>query len=167
MTALEFNHHLLRLREKLSYFALYLTSNKDDADDLLQETYFKAIKNKDKFVNPTNLKAWLYKIMKNIYINDYNRNSRSNNIFDKNTQSDNARKTTSGLNNDHPEAAIGYKDLLKTVDSLNEDLKTPFKMYYEGYKYNEIADDLKIPLGTVKFKIFKARKVLMEKLGDK
>lgn len=165
MTTIEFNHHLLKFKEKLRYFALSLTTNSEDAEDLVQETYYKAIKNKEKFIDPTNLKAWLYKIMKNTYINSYNRKSRSRNIFDSNKQSDNAGlKSTASYNN--PESTINYKDLLKKVDNLQDDLKLPFKMYYEGFKYHEIAEDLKLPLGTVKFKIFKARRVLMDALNS-
>ena len=83
MTAIEFNHQLITLEEKLARFALSLTSNKDDAKDLLQETMLKAITYRDQFVQYTNLKAWTYTIMKNTFINNYRRNVRQNTAIDR------------------------------------------------------------------------------------
>jgi RNA polymerase sigma factor (sigma-70 family) len=82
MTAMEFNYQLTNLSGNLERFALSLTSNSEDAKDLLQETFAKAITYRDKFEDNTNLKAWTFTIMKNTFINNYRRTVKSNTTFD-------------------------------------------------------------------------------------
>ena len=91
MTAIEFNNQLLSFQNPLKYFALKLTADNEDAEDLLQETFLKALKYKNKFEDKTNLKAWLYTIMKNTFINNYRRAVRKRTIID-NTDDDYFRK---------------------------------------------------------------------------
>lgn len=162
---MEFSKELLSYQNPLKYFALKLTADNEDAEDLLQETFLKALKYKDKFQEKTNLKAWLYTIMKNTFINNYRRKVRKKTIID-NTDDDyfvNSTKQQSPLS---PESEYNFKEIKKTVESLNDECRIPFKMHNEGYKYKEIADELKMPIGTVKSRIFLARKKLTEALKD-
>jgi len=163
MTAIEFNHKLTSLHDNLHYFAMTLTSNTDEAKDLVQDTYLKALTNRDKFEDNTNLKAWTFTIMKNTFINNYRRNIRTNAIID--TTEDlyflNLPKE-SGIPS--PESQISQKDIRKTVNRLEDEQRIPFEMHTQGYKYKEIAESLQISIGTVKSRIFFGRKKLMENL---
>lgn len=162
---MEFYTELLSYENPLKYFALKLTSDNEDAEDLLQETFLKALKYKDKFKEKTNLKAWLYTIMKNTFINNYRRKSKRKTIMD-NTEDDfflNSSKHRSPVS---PDSEYNYKEITKTVEALNDECRIPFKMHNEGYKYKEIADELSMPIGTVKSRIFLARKKLSSALKD-
>ena len=165
MTAIEFNNQLLSHQNVLKYFALKLTSDMDDAEDLLQETFLKALKYKDKFQEQTNLKSWLYTIMKNTFINNYRRNVRKRSIM---TSSDDKEYLIPAPNYSavSPESHFNHKEISKTVDSLSDDCRIPFLMHNEGYKYKEIAEDLNLPIGTVKSRIFLARQRLTIALKD-
>ena len=160
---MEFYDELLTYQNPLKYFALKLTADNEDAEDLLQETFLKALKYKDKFQEKTNLKAWLYTIMKNTFINNYRRKVKRKTIMD-NTDDDyfvNSTKQSSPIS---PESEYNYKEITKTVNALNDECRIPFQMHNEGYKYKEIADELEMPIGTVKSRIFLARKKLTEAL---
>jgi RNA polymerase sigma-70 factor (ECF subfamily) len=165
MTAIEFNHQLVSLEDKLSRFALTLTANKEDAKDLLQETLLKALAYREQFVQYTNLKAWTYTIMKNTFINNYRRNMRQNTTFD-NTKDLYFLNQNSDTVNLSPEGTFSEKEIKKVIDSLDDDFKIPFKMHTEGYKYKEIATKLDLKIGTVKSRIFFTRKKLMDILSD-
>lgn len=165
MTTIEFNYRLTGMQKHLEYFAKKLTNNDDDAQDLLQETFLKALIFKDKFVESTNLKAWLFTIMKNIFINNYRRNMRAKTIIDTtdnlyhiNTSSGNAPIT--------PESQLAEQEILNEIENLSDDQRIPFEMHTQGFKYKEIAEELEISIGTVKSRIFFTRKKLMENLKD-
>jgi RNA polymerase sigma-70 factor (ECF subfamily) len=165
MTALEFNHQLMVLQPKLGFFAKSLTADPEDAKDLLQETFFKALTNRDKFQGDKNLKAWVFTIMKNTFINNYRRNVRSNTLIDS---TDNSYYLNLGTESvfQTPEATHNEKEIRKAISELPEDYRIPFEMHTKGYKYKEIAEYLDQPLGSVKSKIFFARRRLMERLRD-
>ncbi|PIE86312.1 MAG: RNA polymerase subunit sigma [Bacteroidia bacterium] len=165
MTSLEFNEHILKLEQKLKYFALSLTRNMDEAEDLLQETYLKAITYRRLFVRQTNFTAWVYTIMKNIFINNYRKAVRSKTAFDntKNLYYINSSQDTSMAPVD---SQYTVKEITQKIDALKDEYKLPFKMHVEGHKYKEIAKELNLPIGTVKSRIFFARKFLMESLKD-
>ena len=165
MTALEFNHQLIDLETKLARFALSLTSNKEDAKDLLQETMLKALTYKDQFVQYTNLKAWTYTIMKNTFINNYRRNFRQNTTFDnsKDLYLLNQNKDTTNIS---PDSAYATGEINRVIDNLEDEFRLPFKMHTEGYKYKEIAQKLDLKIGTVKSRIFFTRKKLIDALKD-
>lgn len=165
MTAIEFNHQLISYQNPLKYFALKLTTDNEDAEDLLQETFLKALKYKDKFQEKTNLKAWLYTIMKNTFINNYRRKVRKRTIMD-NTDDDYFVNSTKKVSPVTPDSDYNHKEILKTVNALNDECKIPFQMHFDGFKYKEIADELQMPIGTVKSRIFLARKKLSESLKD-
>ena len=165
MTALEFNHQLIDLETKLARFALSLTTNKEDAKDLLQETMLKALTYKDQFVQYTNLKAWTYTIMKNTFINNYRRSVRQNTTFDntKDLYLLNQNKDTSNIS---PDTSYATLEINRVIDNLDDEFRLPFKMHTEGYKYKEIAQKLDLKIGTVKSRIFFTRKKLMDALKD-
>ena len=159
MSTIEFQERLNQLSSVLNTFAYNLTKNVEDAKDLFQQTAFRALSNKEKFRPGTNLKAWLFTIMKNIFINNYRKKVKANTISDS---TDNLYYLNSGSNviNNKAESNIMLKELHEMVGGLDESLKVPFMMHYEGFKYQEIADQLTLPLGTVKSRIFFARKEL-------
>ncbi len=165
MTALEFNTSLIEMKSNLQRFAMSLTSDRDAALDLVQDTYLKAITYKDKFVDYTNLKAWVFTIMKNTFINNYRRNVKENTIID-------GTKDLYFLNLPHdkgfisPESKYSEGEIQKAIDSLSDDFRIPFRMHIEGYKYYEIAEKLGLKIGTVKSRIFFTRQKLMLALKD-
>lgn len=156
---------ILDQKEHLRYFGLSLTKNEEDTNDLLQETLLKAFSHQDKFQESTNLKAWLFTIMKNIFINNYRRSNKIKTILDHspNTYYVNLAQNARSA---EPDSRYSFKEIMKSVDMLHDDYKIPFSMYFEGYKYKEIADDLDLPIGTVKSRIFLARKQLMQDLKE-
>ena len=165
MTALEFNYSLSMAESSLRPFALRLTKDLDEAKDLLQETMMKAFLNKDKFSDGTNLKAWLYTIMKNTFITNYQKMVKRKTFIDN---SDNLHYINSSAAITYNSAinAFARERIQKSIDNLDELFKVPFTMYYNGYKYYEIAEYLNLPIGTVKNRIHIARKLLKDKLQE-
>ena len=165
MTTYEFNDKLIEMKGNLKKFAMSLTSDHERADDLVQDTYLKAITYKDKFVDYTNLKAWVFTIMKNTFINNYRRNVKENTIID-------GTQDLYYLNQPHdkgfisPESKYAEGEIEKAINSLSDEFRIPFRMHIEGYKYKEIADDLGLKIGTVKSRIFFTRQKLMLMLKD-
>jgi RNA polymerase sigma-70 factor (ECF subfamily) len=164
MSSIEFHFRLDQLASILNGFAYNLTKNVEDAKDLQQETAFRALVNKDKFLPGTNFKAWIFTIMKNIFINNYRKKIKANTIFDS---TDNQYFINSGTNvvKNAAESDIMMQELTKMVTDLDDSIKIPFVMHYEGFKYQEIAEELDLPLGTVKSRIFFARKELKTKVN--
>lgn len=163
MTSMEFNSKLSGLATLLHSFAYNLTKNMEDAKDLYQETAYRALFNRDKFQPGTNFKAWMFTIMKNIFINNYRKKVKANTILDT---TDNQYYLNSGNHStaNAAEGGIMLKELNAMVSSLDDSIRVPFVMHFEGFKYQEIADELQLPLGTVKSRIFFARKELKEKI---
>ncbi|MBN1184192.1 MAG: sigma-70 family RNA polymerase sigma factor [Bacteroidales bacterium] len=165
MTAVEFNHQLVGLEKNLSRFALSLTSDPDDAQDLVQETFLKALSNRDKFVEYTSLKAWTFTIMKNTFINNYRKAVRENTSVD-NTKDSFYLNSSKQAAQENPDTIYSTGEITKQIEKLTDEFKVPFKMHTEGYKYKEIADKLGLKIGTVKSRIFFTRKKLMDSLHD-
>lgn len=163
MTSVEFNSKLSGLTTILHSFAYNLTKNVEDAKDLYQETAFRALFNREKFQPDTNFKAWMFTIMKNIFINNYRKKVKANTILDT---TDNQFYLNSGnhATSNAAEGGIMLKELDYMVASLDDSIRVPFLMHFEGFKYQEIAEELALPLGTVKSRIFFARKALKEKV---
>ena len=165
MNGLQFQKKLLSLQENMMNFALMLTANKDDAQDLLQDTTLKVLNNQEKFVDNINFKGWVLTVMRNIFINNYHKVVRSQTVIDSEIDLYNLNVTrNSGF--DSPEGSFQIKEISKAITNLNNDLKIPFSMFVSGYKYNEIAEKLSLPLGTVKSRIFFARQELQHELKD-
>jgi len=164
MTTLEFSYSLHKMSKSLKPFALKLTRDMDDANDLMQDTIVKAFTNKDKFTDGTNLKAWLYTIMKNTFITNYQRMIRRGTFVDT---TDNLHYINSGdsLIENGAYGDFAMDDIQRAINKLDDVYKTPFMMHFRGFKYHEIADKLAIPIGTVKNRIHIARKILKEELN--
>lgn len=163
MAVAEFNTRVLDLTKSLKPFALKLTRDMDDAQDLIQETMFRAFSNEDKFEEGTNLKAWLFTIMKNIFINNYRKKVKRNTLIDT-TDNMYYINSSASLTENGAEASFVMNDIQAAVLGLANEFRVPFMMHFKGYKYHEIAEKLNLPLGTVKSRIFFARKALKDQL---
>jgi RNA polymerase sigma factor (sigma-70 family) len=162
MTTEEFTGLVTKYSYSLRPFALSLTRNSEEAKDLLQETIYRALLSMDRYADGTNLKAWLYTIMKNIFINNYRRKLKKNTIFNSSEYQNNV--SSSAWVKNSGEAKILLQDITLAIENLTDEYRTPFMMHYQGFKYNEIADHLTLPIGTVKSRIHFARKTLKGKL---
>ena len=165
MATAKFQSNLMNLQANMLNFAYMLTSNRDDAYDLLQDTTLKALDNQDKFAEGTNFKGWVFTIMRNIFINNYRRGARQATIIDttENLYLLNIAQE-SGMTT--PEDTYGAGEINAAIGELAEEYRVPFSMHVAGYKYNEIADHMQLPLGTVKSRIFFARKQLQTRFAD-
>ena len=159
MTTLEFSYSLQKLSSSLKPFAMKLTRDVDDANDLLQDTMVKAFTNKDKFTEGTNLKAWLYTIMKNTFITNYQRMVRRGTFVDT-TDNLHYLNSSDALIDNGVFGNFTMDDIQRAIQKLDEVYRTPFLMHFRGFKYHEIAEKLQIPIGTVKNRIHIARKLL-------
>ncbi|WP_289288197.1 RNA polymerase sigma factor [uncultured Muribaculum sp.] len=164
-TSTTFQGKLLSLQSNLLNFAYMLTSNYDDAYDLLQDTTLKALDNEDKYVDNVNFKGWVFTIMRNIFINNYRKVVRSSTVVDKtedlyhlNLPQDSGFQT--------PEGSFAAMEITKAINSFSDEYRVPFSMHVAGYKYNEIAEKMNLPLGTVKSRIFFARQKHQQQFHD-
>jgi RNA polymerase sigma factor (sigma-70 family) len=163
MEEIDYTNTVTKYAYSLRPFALSLTRDMEDAHDLIQETLLRALSSQEKFTEGTNLKAWLYTIMKNIFINNYRRNKKRNTIIDTTEDmyvinSNSTKVTNLGESN------MAMENVNLAVNLLQEEFRVPFMMHYQGFKYHEIADHLILPIGTVKSRIHFARKELKKKL---
>ena len=157
----KFQNDLMKLQGNLLNFAYMLTSNRDDAYDLLQDTTLKALDNEDKYAENTNFKGWVFTIMRN----NYRRGARAatvtdstDNLYHLNLSQDSGLET--------PEGSYTAAEITDAINSFADEYRIPFSMHVAGYKYNEIAEKMELPLGTVKSRIFFARKKLQEQFAD-
>jgi RNA polymerase sigma-70 factor (ECF subfamily) len=163
MSSPEFNQLLINNAEFLKPFAITLTRDSETAKDLFQETLYRALANKDKYNVGTNIKAWLYTIMRNIFINNYRRRSKQKTIFDS-TPNDFLLNNNQVALADTAESNLRIKDIQAAIHNLPEIFRNPFLLYFDGFKYHEIADMLREPLGTIKSRIHFARKLLKSQI---
>ena len=163
MSAIEFNQIVINNAEYLKPFAITLTRDNETAKDLIQETMYRALANREKYNVGTNIKAWLYTIMRNIFINDYRRKAKQNTILDNSINEFLLNSNQLSIANT-AESNLKIKEIHQAVHHLPDIFRNPFMLYFDGYKYNEIATLLKEPLGTIKSRIHFARKLLKEQL---
>jgi len=163
MSTIEFNSALISLEPNLERFAYSLTANQEDARDLLQETYLKALTNREKFEDNTNIKAWAFTIMKNAFINNYRKGVKQRTTFDT---SDNQYLVNGRADIEGPDSNYSHSEISRKVRELDDEFRIPFQMHTDGYKYREIADKLNLKIGTVKSRIFFSRQKLMNVLPD-
>jgi RNA polymerase sigma factor (sigma-70 family) len=164
MSTLEFNKLLTFNAQSLKGFAYNFTRNVEDAEDLLQDTMVKALRYKDHFQEGTNFKGWLFTIMRNIFINNYKRRKLQNTISD---QTNNQYYLNYGkVSEDSVSSRLNEKDIHKAIAELTYEFRHPFQLFLDGFHYDEIAETMGIPMGTVKSRIFHARKRLMADLKD-
>lgn len=156
---------LVELQSNMLNFALSLTSNKEEAKDLTQETTLRALNNLDKFYDDTNFKGWIFTIMRNTFVNNYRRAVRSQTLID---QTDNLYHLNLSQDSgfESPESSYSYSEISKVLNSFAKEYREPFSLHILGYKYEEIAQKMELPLGTVKSRIFFTRKRLQEILKD-
>lgn len=165
MNSPEFQERLLDLQSNLLNFAYMLTSDREEAHDLLQDTTLKALDNEDKYIDNVNFKGWVFTIMRNIFINNYRRVVRNQTIVDQTEDLYHLNlPQESGF--DTPDGSYTVKEIMKAINSFSDEYRIPFSMHIEGFKYHEIADKMDLPLGTVKSRIFFARQRLQIILRD-
>lgn len=160
MSVAEFDQMVVKHSDFLKPFAISLTRDIDTARDLLQETMYRALANKEKYSVGTNIKAWLYTILRNTFINDYRKKVKQRQVFQY--APDTALPDQPGVAT--ADGNMQLKEAWEMIGQLPEIFRSPFILYYEGYKYHEIADMLKEPLGTIKSRIHFARKLLKARL---
>lgn len=155
----------MNLQDNMLNFAYMLTSNREAARDLLQDTTLKALDNEEKYLDNTNFKGWVFTIMRNIFINNYRRVVRcatvidqTENLYHLNLSQDSGLET--------PEESYGVNEITAVINTFPDSYRIPFSMHVAGYKYNEIAEKMQLPLGTVKSRIFFARKRLQMRFAD-
>ena len=165
MGSVTFTQNLLSMQSELHRFAMKLTADQEEANDLLQETSLKALDNEEKYTPDTNFKGWMYTIMRNIFINNYRKTVRdqtfvdqTDNLFHLNLPQDSGFESTEGN--------YDLKEIRKIANSLPKEYRVPFSMYVSGFKYREIAEKLGLPIGTVKSRIFFTRQRLQKELKD-
>ena len=161
LSSKEIHEKITKINSSLRAFAMSLTGNRVDADDLYQDTTLRIMSNADKFREGTNFKAWAVTIMRNIFINNYRKRMRRGVLLDQTPNNYYINSGEGSIENEGPTNS-GYKELLDMVETLPEDFKRPFWMAYRGYKYDEIAEQLDAPLGTIKSRIFFARRKLQK-----
>ncbi|MEO6289511.1 MAG: RNA polymerase sigma factor [Ginsengibacter sp.] len=163
MSTVEFNQLLILNSEFLKPFAFTLTRDSENAKDLIQETMYRAVANREKYNVGTNIKAWLYTIVRNIFINNYRKKIKQNVILDSTPDDFLINHNQVSIKN-LAESRLKQKEVETEIHHLPSIFKNPFLLYFEGYKYHEIAEMLAEPLGTVKSRIHFARKLLKERI---
>ena len=165
MNSPQFQERLLNLKSNLLNFAYMLTSDREEAHDLLQDTTLKALDNEDKYIDNVNFKGWVFTIMRNIFINNYRREVRNQTIVDQTEDLYHLNlPQESGFGT--PDGSYTVKEIMKAINGFSDEYRIPFTMHIEGYKYHEIAEKMSLPLGTVKSRIFFARQRLQIILKD-
>ena len=163
MTATDFRVMVARHSDYLKPYAITLTRDADDAKDLYQETVLRALLNEDKYNFGTNLKAWLYTIMRNIFINNYRRNKKLTKV-DNGDSLDIAVHTEALTTQNQGWGHLRMGEINAAIAKLPGTSRLCFELHYTGYKYQEIAHMLQEPLGTIKSRIHFARKQLTAQL---
>lgn len=165
MGSSSFQTNLLKLQDNLLNFAYMLTSNREDAYDLLQDTTLKALDNETKYVKNTNFKGWVFTIMRNIFINNYRRVARAVTVVDQ-TENLYHLNLSQDSGFESPEGAFGAMEITSYINQLPDEYRIPFSMHVAGYRYTDVAEKMGLPLGTVKSRIFFARKKLQQRFAD-
>jgi RNA polymerase sigma-70 factor (ECF subfamily) len=162
MTAFEFQSQVINLSDFVNHFAKKYARNEDDAKDLAQETMLKALMNYDKFRTNTNLKGWLRIIMRNVFINGYRR--KATRVVKYDSDSFIVQQGEADLYG--PDSMINKQIIDKAINDLADDFRLPFQKHCQGFKYSEIAEEMMLPIGTIKSRIFQARKILSEQIEN-
>lgn len=163
--ALTFKQRIVGLQNNLMSFAVQLTHNREEAEDLLQDTTLKVLDNEEKFTENTNFKGWVFTIMRNIFINNYRRQARCATVVD---QSQDLYRLNLAQDSgfDTPEGSYATREIGEAINSFSDGYRIPFTMHVAGYKYSEIAEKMNLPVGTEKSRIFFARQRLQTMLKD-
>lgn len=158
-----FNDALMQHTTSLLHLSRCLTWDEFSAKDLVQDTLYRALKNRDKFQDGTNMGAWLHTMMRHIFFNDFKRRkTRSALLSEHMSEIEFSRPGSSAKN--YGLGNIRLREIRMAIFRLPSCFRMAFEMYFAGYKYQEIAQMQRVPLGTVKSRIYFARKVLLENL---
>lgn len=164
MDTTDIMNRVLVFDDRLRKYAFSLTRTQEDAEDLVQDTYLKVMQNADRFSEETNVKAWVYTIMRNTFINGYRRKQKSRVSTDESV--DSMYTSTATVSTDAADLPLYVSEITSAISSMKENQRDAFELFVDGFKYQEIADMLQISIGTVKSRIFFARQKLMNYLGD-
>ena len=156
---------IVGMESELRHFALKLTADQDSANDLVQDCMLKALDTKEKFVHAQNFKGWMYTIMRNLFINNYRRVTREISMMDD-SYSIGRQNLLEVEDGERFEYAYDLKELHKVINAVPESMRKPFLMYVAGFKYNEIAEKMGLPIGTIKSRLFFVRKRLQKELKE-
>jgi RNA polymerase sigma-70 factor (ECF subfamily) len=168
----EFEKEMMPYMDMLYSYAYYLSGDREQANDILQDTYLKAFRFYDKFERGTNAKAWLYRIMKNTYINEYRRTHRLPDIVEYDEHISSYQMTGAGSpGSDDLRAMLETQTLDDDIAGAIAALPDKFKSVIvlrdiEELPYEEIAEALEIPIGTVRSRLHRARAILFERLKE-
>jgi len=163
MTSVDFVREYDKFDGKLYAFAMKLTRNRDDANDLMQETAIRAYANRERFEMGTNFKSWMTTIMRNTFINKYRERKRKKNVehpIENYTYAVESKTISGGA-----ETVLMMEEMSNIIGTLNEKYRIPFLMFYKGYHYDEISEEMNIPIGTVKSRLSTARKMLKDAIA--
>lgn len=167
-----FNNEFMPHINSMHNFAYRLTLDSDDANDLVQDTYMKAFRFINSFEQGTNAKAWLFRILKNSFINDYRKKRKEPAKVDYQevetyyNSDDVDTQITTDLRVESLQDMIG-DEISNALNSLDVDFRTVIILCdLEGFKYDEMAKILDIPIGTVRSRLHRARNLLKEKLSE-
>lgn len=163
MENLTLNSEICKHQSCLETFAMKFTMDVQDANDLVQDTIIKAIRYHKLYKEGTNFRGWLYTIMRNTFINQYRRGVKRRSIIETSEELSSYQLSRSADGN-RGENKFVMEDINKAMAKLQPEYSTPFLRYFEGYKYHEIAEELNIPIGTVKTRIHLARQALKGQL---
>lgn len=163
MTAVEFDCNLEKIRTHLGRFAYQLTTNSENAQDLVQDTFYKAWANREKFREDINFKAWTFTIMRNIFINDYRKLQKYRRV---DQTPDHFSIVQRYFSEDTPDSRLNMVQLKDAIQKLENEYKMPLLLHVKGYKYSEIAEILNLKMGTVKSRIFLSRRKLNALMGN-
>lgn len=163
MSSAQLTERITGMQPMLKQLTYRFTRDKEESQDLVQETLLKALLYKNKFRENTNLQGWLFTIMRNTFINNYRKAKLAKTSTD-NTQELYFLNVADTHTFNRPEKTAEFKEIWESVHELKSELQIPFKMHLTGYKYHEIAEQLNIPIGTVKNRIFHARKEIQRKI---
>lgn len=160
-----FKNRVVGIQGNLLNFAYQLTSNREAAEDLLQDTTLKALDNEDKYVDNVNFKGWIFTIMRNIFINNYRQKTRQATVVDQ-TEDLYHLNVCQESGFETPDGSYAVQEISAAISQFSEEYRIPFTMHVAGYKYSEIAEKMNLPLGTIKSRIFFARQKLQGMLKD-
>lgn len=160
-----FKKSVIGMQQALYAFAFKLTLDEDEAQDLVQDTTLKALNNQEKFDEGSNLSCWMHTIMRNTFLNNCRKRMIETTPYD--VAEELYTLTMVDIHNvPTPEGVYEAREINEVFEELSPEIRKPLSMYIAGYKYEEISERLNIPIGTVKSKIFMARKMLSELLKD-
>lgn len=163
MTDQQFNQHVRETQTVFTSVALKFTSDRQDAQDLIQETLMRVYRSRDSFQEGTNFKNWGLMIMRNTFINEYRKRKVRGNLM-RPVELTGMTESDKASTNDSGEERLFVGEITSAIEGLSKLYSVPFSMFYQGFEYQEIAAHLGLPIGTVKSRIFTARQLLKLRL---